>query len=467
MKVTFQRWCLLVLATWLLVGVVVTVLGFAGYIYEYASFLLLLPVTVLFLVGLEICQSFFRLFSLEKALLLTLTGVWLIHSTGIFVPETGFDAVWYHLPIAHEITEAHRLVFLPDLYQSLNPLFTDLLFVLGYQVAGVMGAKGVAFLLGLTLVLCTYSLARLFLIREWSLWLALIVSTFQVVTWQSTSFYVDVGKAVWEVAALWLLFSIQKKSLGLSNNYMWLLIGACVGASLATKAFSVLLLPVFVMLILMQAKQSKLKAVLLSSVAALIVSLPFYARTWFYSGNVFLSPSLHLTKLEEIGGEANVVTYVGQRLTQLPLSLFHLTWGITDYVTILFLVLLPLLGWMIWHERRNQEILGLLLFSLSQWLLWWFVPPLSTRYALSGFIVLSLLTLISVRNWLRSNPSYRSAIIAVLVMAVGINLVPRVYVLRRNLQYVLGNQTQIEYFQQFKDGNIDTHLQKWYHLTSF
>lgn len=467
MKISFQKTTLLLISSWLLLGLVVTALAFAGLLHDAASILLLIPILFLILCLWDGYQRLPQLSRIEKLLIQFLIGIWLIHSFGILVPETGFDAVWYHLPIAHEISEAHQLVYLPDLYQSLNPLFTDLLFVLGYQIGGVLGAKIVAYLIGVTLIAVTYALSRLWLSRYWSLWVAILVSTFQVVAWQSSSFYVDIGKAVWEIGALWVLLAARKNTLSLRPEISWLVAGGLVGASIATKAFSILLLPVFLILVWLWFKESKIKAFLIFMLGLLVIAVPFYLRTWWYSGNLFLSPTLHVAKLDEIGGNSDVTAYLIHRFKEMPVSLFHLTWGISDYVSIIFLVFMPLLLWMIWQNRRNKDIIGLLLFSLSQWVIWWLVPPLSTRYALSGFIVLTILSLIASKKWIDQNCSYKTPIFLVLVIAVSINLAPRLLVLKRNLQHVIGSQTQSEYLQQFKDGNIDSHLEKWYGTTSF
>src|SRR5690606_12153593 len=148
-----------------------------------------------------------------------------IHATGIFVPETGFDAVWYHLPVIKAFSEAHRFVYLPDLYQSLNPLFSDSIFLLGFQVAGDLGTQAIAYAFGLTLVIITYALSRAVLPRTWALGVTLLISTFQVVTWQASSFYIDVAKAVWELAAVWLV--LKQKNIGLAGLFL--------GASVASK----------------------------------------------------------------------------------------------------------------------------------------------------------------------------------------------------------------------------------------
>jgi hypothetical protein len=464
MKLSVTSLSIIVSILLLISGILASVAAFSGWLYPVLS-VSLITVGMAMIETARLAVSKFHILSLsEKVLLLFLGCIWLIHACGVLVPETGFDAVWYHLPVAHHIAENQQLVYLPELYQSLNPLFSDLIFVLGYQVVGELGTKIVAFLFGMTLILVTYSLARLFLSRYWALWVVLIVSTIQVIAWQSSSFYVDIAKAVWELSALTLVLRLDRNKI--TSIKKWLIIGLFLGASVATKAFSLLLVPLFVTLLLVVQTSHRIKACLALLAGTLLVALPFYLRTWWYTGNSFLSLSLHVQKLEEIGGESQLVLYLVNRILTLPTSLLTLTVGVADYVSIVLLVLAPITYWYVWQNRSETKVLMILGFGLYQWLIWWLVPPLSTRYALSGFVVLLLLTLMSAEYLSQSKPRYMLPLLLVLILSVAINIAPRLYVLKRTATYLLGQQTKAEYLQQFKDGSIDHHLEKWHQLTS-
>src|SRR5690606_9661297 len=101
----------------------------------------------------------------------------------------------------------------------------------------------------LTLVVITYVLSRITLSRTWALGVTLLISTFQVVTWQASSFYIDVAKAVWELAAVWLV--LKQKNIGL--------VGLFLGASVASKFFSFALIPVFAVLVVLSSSRDRLK----------------------------------------------------------------------------------------------------------------------------------------------------------------------------------------------------------------
>lgn len=131
--------------------------------------------------------------------------IWSFHFLQVLVPETGFDSLWYHLPVVSHIAKNNGLQFLPSLYQSVNPLFADLYFSTGFSVLGIVGAKLIAYIFALLFVFASYSLSRLFLSRKYSLIIVSLISTFQVVAWQSSSFYVDVAKGFFEITGLLFL----------------------------------------------------------------------------------------------------------------------------------------------------------------------------------------------------------------------------------------------------------------------
>src|SRR5579859_1225838 len=111
-------------------GVTATAAGFLGWLYPALSLVLIAP---LFFLSVWVGQTALLWKNLgrsEKILLIILCAIWLVHLTGIFVPETGFDAVWYHLPIVDQFVLMHRIFYVPDFFQSLNPQFSDLIFLL-------------------------------------------------------------------------------------------------------------------------------------------------------------------------------------------------------------------------------------------------------------------------------------------------------------------------------------------------
>ncbi|MBU2543572.1 glycosyltransferase family 39 protein [Patescibacteria group bacterium] len=394
---------------------------------------------------------------LEKAILIFLILVWLSHLVQVFIPEVGFDAVWYHLPIVKAILEHKKLVFLPELYQSANPLFSDLIFGLGFFFAGELGSKIVAYLFGLLLIISTYVLSRKFLNKFWSLIVVLIVSTFQVVAWQSASFYVDIAKAFWEISSLIALAKWKD-----NQQHKWLVISALLfGASLATKLFSLFLLPVFLCLVFIWSKREKFSQILSFTIGSLICSFPFYFFTYLKTDNPFFSFSQHLIKLGEIGGDSSFLSYIWQRTTLLPSLPVQLVIA-RDYTSFVLILFLPVLFFYIQKLRNNKLLLGMTIFTIWQVFLWWYLPPLSTRYALSGFVIWTIISIWSVAGLSQKNSRFFQPILLSIFLAITINLAPRIFVNIRSFEYLSGSQNKQQYIRQFFDGHIDQHLIKWH-----
>ena len=472
-----------------LCGAITTVAGFAGVFVPGLAVLLLVPLAALALVAFSLAGRLSQAALSEKLLTVLLSVTWALHLVQVFVPESGFDALWYHLPVAKVVLENQRFLYDPALYQSLNPLFADSVFFLGFAWQQELGAKLVAYFFGLAVALVTYVLARTQLPRVWSLAVVFVVSTFQVVAWQSSSFYIDIAKAVWELAALvYLLKYVGERSAPTSSGWAgrWLLAsGLMLGASLASKVFSIVLLPAFAAFALwgilppttsrskirnslrrlslasgLQLARQIIAPLALLALSALIVALPFYIFAYAHVGSPLGFVDQHVDSLI-LGESPSTLQYLAGRIAHLPQLPFQLLLA-RDYLSPLLLLLFPLVVLcrnQIAKDRQLQLLLG---FTLAQLLVWWFVPPLSTRYALSGFIVMALLVVYLInmlaKLWRISERKALCAIVAISILM----LTPRIFVAHRSLEYLTGQQTQAVYLQQFVDGNIDHAFYGWY-----
>ncbi|MBT3249221.1 MAG: hypothetical protein HN846_00155 [Candidatus Pacebacteria bacterium] len=395
---------------------------------------------------------------LEKAIIILIILTWASHLVQVFTPEVGFDAVWYHLPVIKAILDQQSLVFIPDLYQSANPLLSDLVFGGGFLVAGELGTKVVAYLFGLLLIVSSYVLSRKFLNRFWSLVVILIISTFQVIAWQSASFYVDVAKAFWEISAL--LFLIKWWA---EHRQDWLFISALLlGASLATKLFSIFLLPLFLCLVFIWSQRQKLSSLAIFLVGSLLLPLPFYLFSFLKTGNPFFSFSQHLIKLGEIGGNSSLISYIWERTKLIPTLPMELIFA-RDYTSFLLIIFLPISFLFIKKIRKDKLLLGITIVTIWQVLLWWYLPPLSTRYAISGFITWTIISIWGVVEINKRDVRFYKPILITIFLAIAINLAPRIGVNMRSLEYLSGAQSKDQYIHQFFDGNIDQHLINWYY----
>jgi hypothetical protein len=246
-----------------------------------------------------------------------------------------------------------------------------------------------------------------------------------------------------------------------------MLIGLFVGASMGTKLFSIFLLPFFLAWIVYSVRKDNpshtmyFRHVAAYVLGAAILSMPFYAFSYMNTGSPFYSFSQHLEKLFEIGGEGSLLQFLIHRTLTLPISYFSLVLA-RDYVSPVLIVLTPAL-WLARKGIAGSMTLRLLCsFAAFQWLMWWYIPPTSTRYALSGFIVLIVLIIWSLLYVARSNKPMRRYLPFILAGAIFLSLAPRLLVAQRSLVYIFGQQTEREYLDHFRDGHIDQHMDRWY-----
>jgi MFS family permease len=286
-----------------------------------------------------------------------------------------------------------------------------------------------------------------------------------------------VAKAYWEVAALELgmmLLLSSPKSEQRKVERMSFLMGAAIGASLATKVFSILLVPFFACLVIasnyIHHKKIRWQTLAIFLVGLIMIGSPFYIRTWWLTGSPFFSADINWQRLIELEGYSSLGHYLIGRTVTLAWSVIQLTLLSRDYTTWLFL-LVPFLWLTLFFTKSKKSVASipltiwaLVIFSVGQWLLWWYLPPLSTRYALSGFIVLALISVMTLREYSKRSKTALRTSVALLFLAVVINMVPRFFVTVRSLKYITGQQSRAEYIQQFYDGSIDRHLQKWHQL---
>lgn len=438
-------WLWLVLS-WFFCGLIATIAGFIGLFYPVLSVLLILPLSLIG-VGIIVTITKIHSFSNIQKIIITSIGIWwLLHSLQVFVPETGFDALWYHLPLAKQTTSHHQFIGDLQFYQSFNPQFSDVIFYLGYAVAGEIGAKIIAYLFAITLIFTTYILSRIFLSKTFSLLTVLLVSSFQVVGWQSSSFYIDLAKAFWELSALILIIHKEQGSLA----------GLTFGASLASKVFSILLLPIKVVIAwLMSGKKYAIQF----TVFSILIALPYYIFAYHISGNAFYSVFHHTEKIGEIGAAPSAISYSIQRTISLP-KLFIEMVATREYTTLLIILFFPFLITFRKKIMKNKQLLALIIFSLYQILIWWYVPPTSSRYAVSGFITATIVVV----YFLEKNSKYKKLIVLGLIIAGILTMPIRMIVAHRSWHYISGLQTREEYLQQFYDGNVDSVLKSWHQL---
>ena len=187
------------------------------------------------------------------------------------MPELGFDALWYHLTLPKLYLQKHQWYFPGGLlYYSAMPRLMETLFIPLIHFTGSIGPKFVQFAAGLISCLSIYKILKQ--LTSDKLLPLIGVNLFYatwLVSWQSSSAYIDLCRTMFEVTAL--MFLIQKRSV-MSLIGGGLLLGLAIG----TKWHALVSLLIFSLVF---------SPALLG--IGLLVSLPWFLIAFHFTNNPF------------------------------------------------------------------------------------------------------------------------------------------------------------------------------------
>ena len=202
-------------------------------------------------------------------------------------PEKEYDALWYHLNLPRLWLDAGRPVDLVEEYISLYPLTWELVFGAGLVLGGAVAAKLLHFVC-LPLVAGAVWLSA----RRYVGWAPAAAAVAFVVTtptmlWESGTAYIDVALALHTAVACYALARYAEQ-----GELAWGALAALhFGGAAATKHLGVvvtivaLTLYIFVMVRSGARPGPAIRRALLIGVAAALVPLPWYVRSFVASGN--------------------------------------------------------------------------------------------------------------------------------------------------------------------------------------
>lgn len=383
--------------------------------------------------------------TLKKILLTSIFLVVMVHALGILLPETGFDALWYHLPIVEDMVRSRLIRDVPGVSQSNQPRLGEIIYVPWFLLGGTMGVKVCTFLLMLMLLLLTYQLASYYLESSEALLLTLLVATFHTVAWGATSAYVDILRSVFELAAL---LAIRKRNMWMSGLFL--------GMALLTKSVALVFLPAFILLLIIKAG---IKKTVGSTLILSCLFLPSQILGLLWRGTL---PAL------EIGRHANnlILTDLGllkwiveglSRLIFLPLTLsFHAE----SYTSPVFLFASPFIFYQArWLWRKYS---GELIFLFISFLIWVFVVPVSVRYDLSAIILATIICFVAVMKLSTRYSLLKPVFYVFISLGIMLNMSIRLGATARGLPFLLGGESEAQYLKRFYQGILEGPLEKWY-----
>ena len=328
----------------------------------------------------------------------------------IFVPELGFDALWYHLTLPKLWLLKHQWYFPGGLlYYSVMPRLAETLFIPLIHFTGTIGPKLLQYMAGLGTGLIIWKILS-YLKQPKALKLAgvsLFYCTF-LVAWQSGSAYVDLIRTFFEVMALY--FSLKGS---------WKLGGIFLGLAIGTKWLALGSLTIFSLVFGPQ--------ILFPT---LLVASPWFAIAYYFTGNP-LYPIFS-------GVLSNSFLGFWTMLKQLLLAPVYLTKPFDDFLSPLVgvMFILSLLSLRSKNKHLRQVAMVAILGSLFSLVL----DPPSSRFVLPFLPALAVASVMFVGTL---EKQWRKTIFIYAVICSGIFiLVLRVLAMQKYLPYFTGQMDQ-------------------------
>jgi hypothetical protein len=208
----------------------------------------------------------------------------------VLTPAIGKDALIYHLAVPKLFLKHHGLYFVPGNIFSHYPLGGEMLYVLGLALSGEVLAKGIHFVMGLSILLGMWQFMKHYISEALFIPLALLIFyTIPSVFVTSHQAYNDLTVTFYAFSAVYTFVNwfVRRQS-------AWLILcGVFSGLAMSTK-YTALFLPFLGCLGILWAcrhqklsVQSTLRLLLAYFACTFIVGSPFYIKNWMMTGNPF------------------------------------------------------------------------------------------------------------------------------------------------------------------------------------
>jgi 4-amino-4-deoxy-L-arabinose transferase-like glycosyltransferase len=208
----------------------------------------------------------------------------------VLTPAVGKDALIYHLAAPKLFLKHHGLYFVPGNIFSHYPLGGEMLYVVGLALRGEVLAKGIHFVMGLSILLGMWQFMKHHISEALFIPLALLIFyTIPSVFVTSHKAYNDLTVTFYAFLAVYAFVNWFAR-----RQSVWLILcGVFSGLAMSTK-YTALFLPFLGCLGILWAcrhqklsVQSTLRLLLAYFTCTFIVGSPFYIKNWMMTGNPF------------------------------------------------------------------------------------------------------------------------------------------------------------------------------------
>ena len=290
----------------------------------------------------------------------------IVNLIGALGPELAFDALWYHLTLPKLYLLSHTISHIPGglLYYSDMPKLAEMFYVTGLVFGNEITVKLIHFSFGLLTAVTLYKFSRTFFSSLISLIAVVIFYSNLVVAWESTTAYIDLVRAFFEIMALWAFSNWWK-----TNKKKWFVYSSLmVGFAITTKLLAIGSLGIFLLLILYKSikHRAKIRYILLRlisySIISLAIPLPWFIFSYLATGNPVYPFFTHTYE----------VTTNSPNPLFVVIDLWNLFAKSADPLTPLYLIFFPLL--FVTFSKLRSEIKLIVWYCGLSLVLWYFTP---------------------------------------------------------------------------------------------
>lgn len=293
----------------------------------------------------------------DKFLLLLLVVQAVTNLIGALGPELSFDALWYHLTLPKIYLIQHKIFHIPGglLYYSDMPKLVEMLYIPALLFGNEILAKLIHFAFGIGCLFAVYKLSRKFVSEKISLLACVAFYSNLVIAWQSTTAYVDLGRAFFEVLALYYL---------VDRSYTRSAV--MLGLAMSSKLLAISSLLIFLPLVYLSTKS--ITKSFKYGIYSLLVPLPWFIFSYLNTGNPFypfLSKTIEITYHVSI---TNLINFIRS----------------SDPISPIYLIAAPLV--FIYFRRMSKDGLSIIYYSLFALLVWFMTPQIGGGRFLAAYL---------------------------------------------------------------------------------
>lgn len=292
----------------------------------------------------------------------------LVNLIGVFGPELGFDALWYHLTFPKIYLDKHIISHIEGglLYYSDMPKLTEMIYIGALSFGNEILAKLIHFSFGILSLIALYKLSRNFLNKTYSLIAVLIFYSNLVVAWQSTTAYIDLARTFFEIMALWGFINWME-----SKKKKWLIeSGVMLGLTVSAKLLALGSFFIFTLLIVYIGFKNKMKIwsvttnILVYLYIGILIVLPWFTFSYFNTGNLIYPFFSQIYKVNFDFGLINPLRFVN--------DIWIIFIRSSDPISPIYIIFIPLIAIFIKNFSKNIKIV--IYYSILAVIIWYITP---------------------------------------------------------------------------------------------